>query len=141
MFGDGQVPTMDCWKKCRVGLACQRFWFIQRVVESNLVVGEGIYTCHHMFQSKNYKNSCVGSSDFHNKKIVVEMFNLLEIDITKLPAKPTKEKERGKEVAIYWKIAPPKALVDREEWKVSLLKGIYVIRLLTLIQIIWLKGS
>jgi hypothetical protein len=40
------------------------------------------------------------------------MFNLLEIGITKLSANSTKEKEREKEVAIYWKIVPPKALVD-----------------------------
>jgi hypothetical protein len=66
---------------------------------------------------------------------------LLEISITKLLAKPTKEKEREKEGAIYWKIAPLKALVDREGWKVSLFKGIYVARLSTLIQMIWLKGN
>ncbi len=69
------------------------------------------------------------------------MLNLLEIGITKLLAKPTKEKERENEVAIYWKIAPLKALVDREGWKVSLFKGIYVVRLSALIQIIWLKSS
>jgi hypothetical protein len=33
------------------------------------------------------------------------------------------------------------ALVDLEGWKVSLFKGMYVGRLLALIQVIWLKGS
>jgi hypothetical protein len=49
--------------------------------------------------------------------------------------------EREKEVGIYQKIVPPKTLVNREVWKVSLLRGMYVARLLALIQIIWLKGS
>ncbi len=48
--------------------------------------------------------------------------------------------EREKEVGIYRKIVPPKALVDQEGWMVSLLKGMYVARLLALIQVIWLKG-
>lgn len=39
------------------------------------------------------------------------------------------------------KIAPPKVLVDKEGWKVSMLKGIYVARISTFIQAIWLKGS
>jgi len=46
------------------------------------------------------------------KKIVAKMLNLLEINITKILAKSTKEKEKEKEVAIYWKIALPKTLVD-----------------------------
>jgi hypothetical protein len=38
---------------------------------------------------------------FITKKIVVGMLNQLEISISKLPTKPTKEKEREKEAAIY----------------------------------------
>jgi len=49
-----------------VGLARQHFWFAQLVVESNSIVGEGVSTCHHTFQSKNYKINCLGNSDFHN---------------------------------------------------------------------------
>jgi hypothetical protein len=52
---------------------------------------------------------------------------LPETGFDKLLTKPTKEKE--KEATIYRKIAPPKALVDREGWKVSLLKGMYIARL------------
>jgi len=59
---------MDCWKKCRVGLACQCFWFAQCVVEFDSKVGEGVFTCHHTFQSKNYKINSVVSFDFHDKK-------------------------------------------------------------------------
>jgi hypothetical protein len=73
------------------------------------------------------------------------MFNLLKISITKLLTKPIKEKdkerEREKEAAIYWKISSPEALVDRQGWKVSLLKGMYATRLPSLIQVLWLKGS
>jgi len=57
---------MDRWKRCKVGLARQHFWFAQLVVESNSIVGEGVSTCHHTFQSKNYKINCLGNSDFHN---------------------------------------------------------------------------
>jgi len=46
------------------------------------------------------------------KKTVAKMLNLLKISITKLLAKSTKEKEKEKEVAIYWKIALPKTFVD-----------------------------
>jgi cbb3-type cytochrome oxidase cytochrome c subunit len=59
---------MDHWKRCRVGLAHWHFWFAQHVVESDSVVNEGVSPCHHMFQTENYKISCVGSFDFHNKK-------------------------------------------------------------------------
>jgi hypothetical protein len=64
---------------------------------------------------------------------VVEMFKLSKIGISKLLAKPTKEKEQEKEVVAYRKNVPSKALVDQEGWKVSLLKGMYAIRLLALI--------
>jgi len=72
---------------------------------------------------------------------MVEMFQLLETSFNKLSAKPTKEKEKEKEVVVYWKITPPKAFVDREAWKVSFLKGMYATRLLPYIQLIWLKGN
>ncbi len=39
------------------------------------------------------------------------------------------------------KITPLKALGDKEGWKMSMLKGMYVVTMLTLIQGIWLKGS
>jgi hypothetical protein len=39
------------------------------------------------------------------------MLNLLEIGISKLPPKSTKEKEKEKEVAIYWKIIPLETLI------------------------------
>ncbi len=42
---------------------------------------------------------------------------------------------------MYWEIIPLEAFVNQEGWKVSLLKGMYAIRLSTLIQVIWLKGS
>jgi hypothetical protein len=45
------------------------------------------------------------------EKTIVEMLNLLEVGITTLPTKPTKEKdkerEKEREVAIYWKIVSP----------------------------------
>ncbi len=44
--------------------------------------------------------------------MVAKMLNLLEIGINKLSPKLTKEKEKEKEVAIYWKIIPLEALVD-----------------------------
>jgi hypothetical protein len=49
--------------------------------------------------------------------------------------------EREKEVATYWKIVSLETLIDRKGWKVSLLKGMYVAKLPTLIQVIWLKGT
>lgn len=57
---------------------------------------------------------------------VAEMLNLLKISINKLLSKPTKEKEREKDVAIYRKITPLEALINRKGWKVSLLNGMYV---------------
>ncbi len=72
---------------------------------------------------------------------MVEMFKLPKIGIKNLPPKLTKEKEKINEVIIYQKIVPWKALVDQKGWKVSLLKGMYVVRLLALIQVIWLKGD
>jgi len=62
---------------------------------------------------------------FITKKMVVKMSQLPKIGFNKLLAKPTKEKEKEKEATIYQKIALPKALIDREGWKVSLLKGMY----------------
>ncbi len=68
------------------------------------------------------------------------MLNLMETSITKLLAKPMKEKDkeraREKEVAIYKKIVSPEALVNWEGWKISLLKGMYAAKLPTLIQVI-----
>jgi hypothetical protein len=72
---------------------------------------------------------------------VANMLNLPKISINKLLSKPTKEKEREKEAAIYQEITPLKTLINRKGWKVSLLNGMYAIRLLALIQVIWLKGS
>jgi len=45
---------------------------------------------------------------FITKKMVAKMSQLPKIGFNKLLAKPTKEKEKEKEVAIYQKIAPPK---------------------------------
>ncbi len=49
---------------------------------------------------------------------MVEMLNLPKTNITKLLAKPTKEKDkertREKEVAIYWKIVSLKAFINWE---------------------------
>jgi hypothetical protein len=49
--------------------------------------------------------------------------------------------ERGLTVPNFQKIAPLEALVDREGWKMSMLKGMYIARMPILIQGIWLKGS
>jgi hypothetical protein len=49
---------------------------------------------------------------FITKKMMVEMLKLLKVGMTKLLAKPTKEKEKEKEAIVYWKIAPTEALVD-----------------------------
>jgi hypothetical protein len=46
--------------------------------------------------------------------MVAKMLKLPKIGINKLLAKPTKEKEKEKEAAIYQKIAPPEALIDQE---------------------------
>ncbi len=79
------------------------------------------------------------------EKTMAKMFNLPKSNIANLPTKPIKEKdkerEREKKAAIYQKIASLEALIDQEGWKVSLLKGMYVAKLLALIQVIWLKGS
>jgi hypothetical protein len=76
---------------------------------------------------------------------MAKMFHLLELGITKILAKLTnkkeKDKEREKEASIYQKIASLEALINQEEWKASLLKGMYVVQLLALIQVIWLKGN
>ncbi len=40
---------------------------------------------------------------------------------------------KKKEAIVYQKITPLKALVDREGWKVPLLKGMYIVKLSTLI--------
>jgi hypothetical protein len=64
---------------------------------------------------------------------MLKMLKLLKVGITKLLAKPTKEKEKGMEAIVYWKITPLEVLVDREGWKVSLLKGMYVAIFLALI--------
>jgi hypothetical protein len=42
------------------------------------------------------------------------MLQLPKIGLNKLLAKPTKGKEKEKEAVVYWKIAPPKSLVNRE---------------------------
>ncbi len=47
-----------------MGLTCQCFWFVQHVVEYNLVIDEG----HHIFQFENYIIDCARSFDFHNQK-------------------------------------------------------------------------
>lgn len=73
------------------------------------------------------------------------MLHLLESGITKILAKPTnkkeKDKEKEKETNIDQKIAPLEALIDQEGWKASLLKGMYVVQLLAVIQMIWSKGN
>jgi hypothetical protein len=61
--------------------------------------------------------------------------------LAKLTNKKEKDKEREKEASIYQKIASLEALINQEEWKASLLKGMYVVQLLALIQVIWLKGN
>jgi predicted ribosome-associated RNA-binding protein Tma20 len=42
-----KFPTMDCWKKCRVSLECQCFWFAWHAIDSNLTIG-GVSISHHM---------------------------------------------------------------------------------------------
>jgi hypothetical protein len=68
---------------------------------------------------------------------MTKVFNFSKINITKLLAKLTKEKDtkikREKEAATYRKITSPEAFIDWEGWKVSLLKGMYASKLLTLI--------
>ncbi len=45
---------------------------------------------------------------------MTEMFNLPKLGIGKLPSKPTKEKEKQKEMIVYPKFVSLNALVDRE---------------------------
>lgn len=89
------------------------------------------------FIPKIIKSVVQGVPIFITKKMVVEMFRLPKLGITKLVAKLTKgkdkERKKEREVAIYRKIASLEALVDWERWKVSFLKGRYAIKLLTLI--------
>jgi hypothetical protein len=71
---------------------------------------------------------------------MVEMFYLPQSDITKILAKlakdKEKEREKEREATIYQKIVPSNTLLDREGWKVSFLKGMYVVRLLALTHVI-----
>ncbi len=67
------------------------------------------------------------------------MFCLLELGITKIPTKLTKDKvkeKKGKGAGNLLEIAPLNALVDQEGLKVSLSKGMYVTRLSALIHVI-----
>jgi hypothetical protein len=59
------------------------------------------------------------------KDIMVEM---LVLPLTRHLKPPTKQKELN-----FQKIAPLEALVDREGWKVSMLKGMHVARMPILI--------
>jgi hypothetical protein len=86
-----------------------------------------------LVQFEIVKSIVQGVLVFMIEKIVAEMFKLSKIGINKLLAKPTKEKEKEKEADVYGTIVPSKALVDKEGWKVSLLKGIYAVKLLALI--------
>jgi hypothetical protein len=49
---------------------------------------------------------------FITEKLVVEMFKLSNVPVSKLSTKPTKEKEKEKEAVVYRKIIPSKTLVD-----------------------------
>jgi len=53
------------------------------------------------FNPKIIESVVQGVSVFMTKKTVAKMLDLPKIGINKLPTKPTKEKEREKEVAIY----------------------------------------
>jgi hypothetical protein len=92
------------------------------------------------FNPKIIESVVQGILVFIIEETVTKMFNLSKIGITKLLAKPTKEKdtkiEKEKEAATYRKITSPEALVDYEGWKVSFLKGMYVTKLPALIQVI-----
>jgi hypothetical protein len=61
------------------------------------------------------------------------MLLLLKVEHFKLL---TKEKELS-----LLKIAPPKALVDKERWKVSMFKSMYAAKMHALIEGIWLKRN
>ncbi len=125
-----QVPTMDCYKGCSVVLFNILLNLIWLLVKEFLQA----ITC---FIPKIIKSVVQGVPIFITKKMVVEMFRLPKLGITKLVAKLTKgkdkERKKEREVAIYRKIASPEALADWERWKVSFLKGRYAIKLLTLI--------
>jgi len=64
------------------------------------------------FNPKIMESIVQGIPIFIIEKMVAEMLNLLEVGIIKLLTKPTKEKEREKEAAIYGKNVPLEALVD-----------------------------
>jgi hypothetical protein len=51
---------------------------------------------------------------FITKKTMVEMFKLSKTSLNKLLAKPTKKKEKEKEVVVYQKITPLEAFVNHE---------------------------
>jgi hypothetical protein len=40
---------VDCRKRCKVGSTRRCFWFVGRVVEFDLAIGEGIFIGHHPF--------------------------------------------------------------------------------------------
>ncbi len=56
------------------------------------------------------------------------MVEMLVLPLTRHLKPPTKQKELN-----FQKIAPLEALVDREGWKVSMLKGMHVARMPILI--------
>jgi hypothetical protein len=47
-------------------------------------------------------------------KTAAKMFKLPKTSLSKLLAKPTKEKDKEKKATIYQKFVPSEALVDRE---------------------------
>ncbi len=51
-----------------MGLASRSFRFVGHGVEFDSAIDEGISTCHHLVQSKNYEIDCARSFGFHNKK-------------------------------------------------------------------------
>jgi hypothetical protein len=65
------------------------------------------------FNPKIIESVVQGVSVFMTKKTVAKMLDLPKIGINKLPTKPTKEKEREKEVAIYQQVIPPKTFINR----------------------------
>lgn len=101
--------------------------FNQHQVEFDLAISEIFLIGNHTFQSKNHRIGCKRNSGFHNQKNDGQDVQLIRNRlVTKLLAKLTKDMEKEKEVGIQQKIIPLKTLVDREGWKVSLLKGMYV---------------
>jgi hypothetical protein len=97
-------------------------WLLASENRNTKLPNEGVPIDHHPFQFENYKISCAGNFGVHNWKDDGQKLNLVEIVINKLSPKPTKEKEKGKEVVIYQKIVPQETLVNRKGWKVSLSK-------------------